>query len=90
LLAHSNLPKLFWEDTFLTTVFIINTLITPILDQKSPYEMVHHQKPDYNFFCAFRCACWPIYIPIIAISLIFDPKTAFLLGIILVIEVTNV
>jgi hypothetical protein len=32
----------------------------------------------------------PIYIPIIDISLIFDPKTVFLLGIVLVIEVTNV
>jgi hypothetical protein len=31
----------------------------------------------------------PIYVLIIAINLIFDPKTAFLLGIVWVIEVTK-
>lgn len=36
LVAHSNLPKIFWEDAFLTAVFIINRLPIPILNQKSP------------------------------------------------------
>lgn len=63
MLAHSNLPKLFWEDAFFTTVFIINRLPTPILNQKSPYEMVYHKKPGYNFLHAFGCACWPYLRP---------------------------
>lgn len=36
LVAHSNLPKIFWEYVFLTAVFIINRLPIPILNQKSP------------------------------------------------------
>jgi hypothetical protein len=42
-----------------------------------------------TFYAPLDVHAGPIYIHIIAISLIFDPKTAFLLGI-LVIEVTNV
>ena len=49
LLAHSHLPNIFWEDAFLTAVYIINRLPTPILQHKSPYEMVNNSKPDFNF-----------------------------------------
>ena len=75
LLAHYNLPKIFWEDVFLTAVFIINRLLTPILQHRSPYEMVHHHKPDYNFLCAFGCACWPYLRPYNRHKMDFRSKT---------------
>jgi histone deacetylase 1/2 len=80
LLGHSNLPKLFWEDAFLTTVFIINRQPIPVLKQKSPYEMVHHQKPDYNFLRAFGCACWPYLRPYNRHKLDFRSKNCIFIG----------
>jgi len=80
LLAHSNLPQMFWEDAFLTAVFIINRLPTPILNHKSPYEMVHHQKPDYNFLRTFGCACWPYLHPYNRHKLDFRSKNCIFIG----------
>jgi len=80
LLAHSNLPQMFWEDAFLTAVFIINRLPTPILNHKSPYEMVHHQKPDYNFLRTFGCACWPYLRPYNRHKLDFRSKNCIFIG----------
>ena len=80
LLAHSNLPKIFWEDAFLTTIFIINRLPTPILQHRSPYEMVHHHKPDYNFLRAFGCACWPYLRPYNRHKMNFRSKTCIFIG----------
>jgi histone deacetylase 1/2 len=90
LLAHSKLPQIFWENAFLTVVYIINRLLTPLLNNISPYKMVHKHKPDYNFFCAFGCTYWPYLRLTIDIKWIFDQKTAYLLGIVLVIKTTNV
>ena len=80
LLAHSNLPKIFWEDAFLTAVFIINRLPTPILQHRSPYEMVYHHKPDYNFLRAFGCACWPYLRPYNQHKMDFRSKTCIFIG----------
>ena len=80
LLAHSNLPQIFWEDAFLIAVFIINRLPTPILNHKSSYEMVHHQKPDYNFLRTFECACWPYLRPYNRHKLDFRSKNCIFIG----------
>lgn len=37
LLAHSGLSNHYWVDTFLTAIFIINCLPTPVLDHSSPF-----------------------------------------------------
>jgi histone deacetylase 1/2 len=63
LLSHSKLPQQFWEDAFLTATYIINRLPTPILNQKSPYEIVYRHTPDYHFLKVFGCACWPYLQP---------------------------
>jgi histone deacetylase 1/2 len=80
LLAHSNLPQMFWEDAFLTVIFIINRLSTLILNHKSPYEMVHHQKLDYNFLHTFGCACWPYLRPYNRHKLDFQSKDCIFIG----------
>jgi histone deacetylase 1/2 len=71
---------MFWEDAFLTAVFIINRLPTPILNHKSPYEMVHQQKPDYNFLRTFGCACWPYLRPYNRHKLDFVSKNCIFIG----------
>jgi hypothetical protein len=42
LLAHSGLPKSFWVDAFLTSVYVINKLPTPVLSNSSPFEKLYH------------------------------------------------
>ena len=47
LLSLSHLPQNYWKNAFLTANYIINHLPTPILQNKSPYEIVFHKKPHY-------------------------------------------
>lgn len=50
LLATSHLPSTFWVDAFLTSIFLINRLPTPILEHHSPYFKLYEKHPDYTFF----------------------------------------
>jgi len=70
----------FWEDAFLTAVYIINRLPTPILQHKSPYEMVNNSKPDFNFLRVFGCACWPYLRPYNKHKMDFRSKTCIFIG----------
>ena len=56
---HSSLPHQFWDEAVCTSVYLINRLPTPNLDNKSPFYLVHHQEPDYNLLKSFGCACYP-------------------------------
>ncbi|CAJ2661961.1 unnamed protein product [Trifolium pratense] len=48
LLYQSNLPKQFWSFAVLHATYIINKITTPMLENKSPYEMLHQSLPDLN------------------------------------------
>ena len=55
LMFQSNVPKELWRDCVLTAVFIINRLPTPLLNDRSPYELLTFKKADYNNFKVFGC-----------------------------------
>lgn len=59
LLAHSSLPHSYWSDAFVTAVFLINRLSTLVLSNKSPFEVLFHQTPNYMFQKTFGCQYWP-------------------------------
>ena len=80
LLSHSHLPQHFWEDAFTTAMYIINRLPTPLLHNQSPYEVVYHKKPDYQFLKIFGCACWPYLHPFNNHKLDFRSKLCIFLG----------
>ena len=63
LLAHSGLSNTYWIDAFLTTVYIINRLPTPVLSHFSPYEKLFHQVPNYSILRVFGCKCFPLLRP---------------------------
>ncbi|KAL5827956.1 hypothetical protein ACOSQ3_019798 [Xanthoceras sorbifolium] len=57
--SHSQIPNF----SFTTAVHIINRIPTPLLFQKSPYELVYHHKPNYHDFKVFGCACFLLLRP---------------------------
>jgi hypothetical protein len=59
LLAESHLPQKFWDEACLTSCYLINRLPTPLLQNKSPFEKLFNQIPDYKFLKVFGCACFP-------------------------------
>ena len=63
LLAHSHLSNRYWVDVFLTAVYIINRLPTPILDHMSHFLKLFNKEPDYNNLRVFGCLCYPLLRP---------------------------
>jgi transposase InsO family protein len=74
LLAQSHLPHSFWVDAFLTSIFIINRLPTPILDHDTPFTKLFGSSPDYTFLRTFGCACFPLLRPYTSHKLMFRSK----------------
>jgi hypothetical protein len=80
LLAHVSMPLKYWDETFLTAVFLINRLLTPVLAHASPIELLFRSKPDYSFLMIFGCACWPNLRPYNSHKLSFRSKQCVFLG----------
>uniref|UniRef100_A0A803Q8A0 Integrase catalytic domain-containing protein n=1 Tax=Cannabis sativa TaxID=3483 RepID=A0A803Q8A0_CANSA len=49
LFAQANMPLKYWVDAFQTSAYVINRLPTPVLNGKSPCEVLYSKKPDYKF-----------------------------------------
>ncbi|KAL2247193.1 UNVERIFIED_CONTAM: Retrovirus-related Pol polyprotein from transposon RE1 [Sesamum indicum] len=58
LMFESHLPRQFWADSILTATFIINRLPSPILNWKSPYELLHKTILSYHFLKTYGCLCY--------------------------------
>lgn len=58
LLTHSSMPFKHWDETFRTSVYIINRLPTLTLHQKTPLEILFKTKP-YLVLRTSGCACYP-------------------------------
>ncbi|KAL4575060.1 hypothetical protein LXL04_021901 [Taraxacum kok-saghyz] len=48
LLHQTHMPLTFWSHAFQTAVYLINRLPTPILQNKSPFECLFNQSPNYH------------------------------------------
>ena len=51
----SGLPLQYWGESVLTAVHIINRIPIPLLQHKSPYEVMFQTKPKYHYLRTFGC-----------------------------------
>lgn len=63
LLRHSGLPNEFWDFGVLTASYLYNRNSTPILNNKSPMEVLFKKLPEYKQFKFFGCVCYPCLRP---------------------------
>ena len=59
LLHTANLPLSFWSHAFRTAVYLINRLPTPVLQMKSPFQLLHKTEPNPLHLHSFGCLCFP-------------------------------
>ncbi|PKU76601.1 Retrovirus-related Pol polyprotein from transposon TNT 1-94 [Dendrobium catenatum] len=59
LLLEALLPTYLWVDTLLTAVHLINRLPSPNTHNKSPYEILYQEPPDYTHLKVFGSLCYP-------------------------------
>ena len=70
----------FWWDSFVTVIYLINRLPTPVLYRMSPFEKLYNQKPYYSFLKTFGCACFPYLRPYNAHKFHFRSSKCVFLG----------
>jgi hypothetical protein len=80
LLAHSHLSNRYWVDAFLTSVYLINRLPTPTLENESPFSKLHQKEPNYQQLKVFGCKCYPLLRPLGLHKLEFRSKPCIFLG----------
>ena len=80
LLAQASIPTKYWWQAFETATFLINRMPTLVLNRKSPYEIIYHQKPDYKFMKVFGCACFPHLRPYNSYKLDFRTAKCVFIG----------
>lgn len=63
LLHDASLPLSYWSHAFQTATYLINRQPTPLLKNKSPFEALFGQQPNYLKLRKFGCLCNPLTKP---------------------------
>ena len=80
ILAHASMPRKYWDEAFLTAVFLINRLPSKVISNDTPHDRLFGTSPDYSFFRIFGCAVWPNLRPYNARKLQFRSIRCVFLG----------
>jgi hypothetical protein len=80
LLAQSGLSTKFLVDSVLTAIYLINRLLTHVLQQESPFSKLMKRAPDYTLLRTFGCLCYPLLRPYANHKLSFRSKPCIFIG----------
>ena len=73
LMFQSNVPLEFWGECVLTAVYLINRIPTPLLSNKSPFEVLYNRPPSLTHLRVFGCEC---YVTNVHPKQKFDPRAS--------------
>ena len=59
MLFNAHVPTSFWVDAFTSATYIINRVPTPLLANKSPFQILFDQLPNYSNFRVYGCRVFP-------------------------------
>ncbi|GJU07481.1 putative RNA-directed DNA polymerase [Tanacetum coccineum] len=54
----ANLPKRFWGECVMTAAYVINRLPSKTIENKTPFEILYGEKPDYEHMKIFGCLAY--------------------------------
>lgn len=80
LLAQAHMPLKYWDEAFITSVYLINRLPTHVLNMQTPLEILFHTRPVYTQLKVFGCECFPYTRAFIMHKLDFRSKPCLFLG----------
>lgn len=60
LLFHAHLNKCFWSYDVCHATYLINRIYSPIIDNKTPYDLLFQQPPSFNHIKTFGCLVYAI------------------------------
>jgi hypothetical protein len=80
LLAYASMPLKYWDEAFLTTVYLINRLPNKVIQSQTPMERLFGNSGDYSLLRTFGCACWQNFRPYNRYKLAFRSKQCVFIG----------
>jgi hypothetical protein len=80
LLAHASIPLKYWDEAFLTVVFLIDRLPSRVIQNEPPFEQLYGKQLDYSFLQTFGCVVWPNLRPYNSQKLLFRSKRCVFFG----------
>lgn len=63
MLISASCPERAWGEAALTAVHVTNRLLSSILGNVSPFELLYHTTPNYNLLKVFGVACFILLQP---------------------------
>lgn len=57
--THASMTLTYWNEAFISAVYLISRLPSYPLVNKPPYELLFHEKPNYMSLRTFGCLCFP-------------------------------
>ena len=54
-MLQSKLPIKYWGEALFIATYLINRILTAVLDNLSPFEVLYKEKPHYEHLKAFGC-----------------------------------